>query len=1420
MSHWHFAIRCAVCLFTAALLNVRAATIIWSGASGTDTNWSTAGNWTGGLPGSGDDVKFFNPGANATVSNINNVVDGSFAGTIASLQFGNTNNFHTTLVASGQTLSVTGAGGLRTGTGTDQSTSQSVFASVVGSGTFSINNASANILVGQGNTAGSTTTLKATLDLRGLDKFNAIVNRIGIGGRTTFSPAPPDRQAGVLYLAKTNTIIVQSVPASYTTLPVAYPIIFADNDGNTAGTFSQLYLGQTNAIFVDGIAVGTAKCGGSASGAASGGWMGFNPGVTNNNPVAYLRGVGGNASRITRWTTADGNSAVNSSNGAVGTNDFSNGIMDALIETLVLGKDRGATSSKTFPFAGSFTFSGGTVDVNNAILGNQTVAAAANPCIGVMNVRGTGTLVVNNTLELGHTDGSSNATYGQNAPTNTTGRLNIIGGTVRANSITTGSLSATNIIVVDGGTLAVTNTVGTPATTNLNVALTNATLQLVVADSKTNVVCKNLVTGGAGNTISILSAPTLGSYPAQLPLIKYAGSIGGAGYNFALGTAPENVIGYLTNNTTGLSVDLFLSTAPFPVITSQPASLSIAPGQDAVFTVGQTGVAPFTYQWRREGTNIADGGNVWGTATASLSITNAGVADSGNYAVVIANSHGSITSSVAVLVVSSTPVAPTITGPNNQTVIQGNNATFSASVAGLPLPTVQWQKNGVDIVGATTTLTITNAQYPGDQATYSIIATNFAGSATNNATLTVIVPPAITTQPTNLTVLNGAAASFSVGATGVPAPGYQWKKSGVPLSGQTSATLTFAAVVPSDAGSYSVTVTNLAGTTNSVTVTVQVNSAMAATNLFPANGATGVCVDAPLKITFDQTPVIGSAGRIRIYNVTNAASPVDTIDLGSASQTKTIGGSAYNYKPVIIVSNTAWISLHAQLAYGQTYHVTIESVIGGALKDGLNLSFAGITATNVWKFTTKSAAPTTGTNNLIVADDGTGDFCTVQGAVDFIPAANTTPTLVNIRNGTYREIVYVSAKNNLTFRGQNRQQTIIAYANNDAMNPGTAARCMFRCRGNDNAIVNLTLTNSTPQGGTQAEALRVDGLRFISQNVDFYSLQDTILVNNSGDQACFADSLVAGNVDFIWGIGTMYYTNCEIRTIKRAGGNPNGYMCMPRTDSTHNGIAYVRCQLTASESFPEPQYLARTGGDTYPYGSCAYINCSLGTHIPAVGWHDGGMTVFSNLRFWEYGSVALDGVTPIDTSSRASFSLQLNATQAAAVVNVTNWFGGWLPQLAPYISSQPTNLSVNLGQPAAFSTTGQGIPAPAYRWLKNGSPLANATNATLNIASALGSDAANYSVIVSNSTGSVTSDIAALTVNVPPAPTIGSLTLSGGQLSFLVSGSAGFIYGVQTSTNLANWQTVFTTNASIMPFLWTDTSVIDPMRFYRAVINP
>src|SRR5262249_45478810 len=137
---------------------------------------------------------------------------------------------------------------------------------------------------------------------------------------------------------------------------------------------------------------------------------------------------------------------------------------------------------------------------------------------------------------------------------------------------------------------------------------------------------------------------------------------------------------------------------------------------------------------------------------ASFSIGSAQGSDTGLYAVVVSNSYNSVLSRFATLIVGN--VAPVLNGPFNQTVIQGSNATFSASVViANPHPRFQWQTNGVDVPGATTTsLTLSNVPFALDSATVSLIASNVAASVTNGATLSVIVPPVISPQPTNITV--------------------------------------------------------------------------------------------------------------------------------------------------------------------------------------------------------------------------------------------------------------------------------------------------------------------------------------------------------------------------------------------------------------------------------------------------------------------------------------------------------------------------------------------------------------------------------------------------------------------------------------------------------------------------------------------
>ena len=234
---------------------------------------------------------------------------------------------------------------------------------------------------------------------------------------------------------------------------------------------------------------------------------------------------------------------------------------------------------------------------------------------------------------------------------------------------------------------------------------------------------------------------------------------------------------------------------------------------------------------------------------------------------------------------------------------------------------------------------------------------------------------------------------MSASATGVPTPTYQWSKNGTPISSAvnstaTNATFNIASASPTDTASYSVTISNPAGITNSVAVMLTVNSTMAATSLLPTNGATRVCYDTPLYITFNATPVLRLAGAVKIYNVTNAATPVDTINLALGSpQARTFNGDAQGFSlyPVIITSNTAAIYPHSGVMTNkQTYYVTMDDGVFAEhqrrlFRRALRQRMSG---------NSRPSQPAEGQSNQFRGRAGiySGDFATVQGAVDSVPA--------------------------------------------------------------------------------------------------------------------------------------------------------------------------------------------------------------------------------------------------------------------------------------------------------------------------------------------------------------------------------------------------------------------------------------------------
>lgn len=256
-----------------------------------------------------------------------------------------------------------------------------------------------------------------------------------------------------------------------------------------------------------------------------------------------------------------------------------------------------------------------------------------------------------------------------------------------------------------------------------------------------------------------------------------------------------------------------------PAFTAQPNGQTVSVGANVTFTVAVTGTPTPTIQWKKNGTDVA------GATSLSLTLNNVQTTDAGSYTAVATNSSGSTTSSAAALVVSTATSAPGFTTqPLSQNVNAGATVTFTVLANGTPIPSIQWQKNGANISGATsTTLTLNNVQ-TSDTGTYTAIATNSAGTATSNGAMLVVNAATgavtINTQPVGHMMATGSSVVLSAEVTG--ASSYQWKKNGANVAGGTNSQLMISNLQGSDAGSYTLTASNgtSSATTNAATLNV------------------------------------------------------------------------------------------------------------------------------------------------------------------------------------------------------------------------------------------------------------------------------------------------------------------------------------------------------------------------------------------------------------------------------------------------------------------------------------------------------------------------------------------------------------------------------------------------------------------------
>jgi autotransporter-associated beta strand protein len=506
--------------------------MVWNGSA--STSWSAGANWTpAGPPVSTNDVEFYDAGGAGSAGTVDNIVDANF--TVGSLTFGNTNNFHTTQINAGKTLTAIDGIGLVAGTGTANGNLTSVSTIKGSGGTLIVSNASANVTVSQSNPSGAPSTAEATLDLSGLGMFRATVSNLLVGVDSVLKGAN-----GVLNLAATNVITMTPGSASP-------QIDVGDNSqpsGATGGDLNTLLLGQTNAFYVDSIEVGKSRTTTST--------MLFNSAFAS--PSAYFRGTN-TTGRVSTWYVGDGGVGKVTGFVCYGTNDFSLGTVDALVGSMYVGAGSSATGnggsvSSSAVGNGTLTMNAGNIDVNTLEVG-YTVAAVG---MGTVNVNG-GNLLVNNLLELAN---------GVNTLGPSSGTLNISGGTVTPSGgvIAGGGTSTINL---NSGTLNLTNspaTIGTAASALSALNISGGVLNVAVQALTANAFTTNLTTTGTA-TINIFSVPLLTGFPTEFPLIQYqSASVGGT---FNRGTLPAGspaYAAYLTNDASIGAIAIVFTAGP------------------------------------------------------------------------------------------------------------------------------------------------------------------------------------------------------------------------------------------------------------------------------------------------------------------------------------------------------------------------------------------------------------------------------------------------------------------------------------------------------------------------------------------------------------------------------------------------------------------------------------------------------------------------------------------------------------------------------------------------------------------------------------------------------------------------------------------------------------------------------------------
>jgi alpha-tubulin suppressor-like RCC1 family protein len=693
---------------------------------------------------------------------------------------------------------------------------------------------------------------------------------------------------------------------------------------------------------------------------------------------------------------------------------------------------------------------------------------------------------------------------------------------------------------------------------------------------------------------------------------------------------------------------------------------------------------------------------------------------------------------------SSGDLAPTITTPPaSQTVDEGTPVTFAVTFnSGTAPVTYQWRKGTVAIGGATNaTLALAEALSP-DAGSYDVVVTNYLGTATSQAaTLTVnpSPPPSVTVPPQNIAVMAGESANFTVSSAG-SLPRYQWLRNGSAISGATSATLALSAVTLADAGTYTVQLSNRAGSVTSVGAALTVSAAplistQPAAQTVVAGGTATLSAGATGYPALSYQWKFNGASLAGATNASLTLNPVRGADAGSYSVVISNALGVVTSNSATLVVNvppsitTQPVSLASIPGSGATFTVVAAGAPTPSYQwyKGADLIAGAAGASYVISQVSTNDA---GQYKVVVTNPvGTAESNVVSLTVNIPPVIGTQPaTAKSVSAGTAVDFIVV-ATGTPAPSFQWRKDGV-------AINGATSSIYTIAAAGAvDAGTYTVVVTNAGGFITSNSSVLTVSSFPVITQ-------QPLARAVTQGAAATFSVAAVgSAPLTYEWrkdgvvipGATGTSYTVASVQT-----SDASSYMVIVQNSlgsvSSNAAVLTVAVPVTITTA---------PANVTVAAGSPASFTVVVSGTAPfTYQWKKDGVGIAGA----SLATLTLPAPSLADAGSYA-------VTVANAVSDVSS--GGALLTVTapPAITTQPQALTVVAGAGASLTVVATGGPAPTYQWKKNGSPVAGATLATLTFAAAQAADAAAYTVEVVNSQGAVTSTAAALTVILPPVIT-------------------------------------------------------------------